>query len=1226
MEPRQWQRVEELFERALEVPEVDRNAFLVEACSGDVELQAEVAGLLSGTSGAAASLHAIVAAEVLRVASPAHATGNVRARTQLPPRLADRFVIRGQLGAGGMGVVYEAYDEQRRELVALKAIERGDPHRIYQLKREFRALADVVHPRLVRLHELFTDGEQWFFTMERIEGVAFLDHVRRDGAIEEPALRAVLLDVVDGLSAIHHAGKLHRDLKPSNVLVANGRAVILDFGLVAPATETDEIVGTPAYMAPELFAGGASTASDWYAVGVMLYEALAGARPFAPLAGPPDLMTLATRLIARDPADRPDAAAVAAALGGARAAPFASSAHGRFVGRTAEFAILDAAFRATGPRLVRVEGPSGIGKSALIERFLDGCRGATVLRGRCYERENLPFKALDAIVDALARDLASVAAPPPAPAQVADLCRIFPVLGRVFAPRGQATMDPPLARSRAFGALAELLAHVARTGPLVIAIDDLQWSDADSAVLLRELLESGIPALWIAGYRSADASVLTAAIDDAQIATRTIALGPLDDAAAGEFVRTMWAEAGEHTAAMVRESGGNPFFLGELVRSGRSAAVPVATLAAIVGHRLDTLTAPARQLLEVVAIAGAPVSLASALSAAGLASDVPVPDLRALSLIRTNLVDRRVVVETYHDKIREAVIAGLAELRRGAHHLALADALELEHAPAAVLARHLREGGARARARAYTLDAANSAGRALAFDRAAELYREAIELSAPEPSRELERALGDALAHAGRGPEAAEAYLRAAHGVDGDEYVELARRAAHQYLWTGHVARGRAIGWSVIVRLGMWIPRNPLAALLVAFVRFGVLLARGFRAPSDGEADDPVALRRYDAANEMFQNLANHEPMPSVYFAASASLRGSRLADPMRRADAIGTAAALMCLARGRIDRRIARWLREQRAIAEGIGRPAALAVASTFDGVCAVYTGAWRQASEHFADAERWFAQDDGIQLRFQLTTMQAFDTWVLFYRGELAELVRRARHRLAEARIKNNVMAANAQATHVAIAAWLVPDDVAGATRELAGAERRMSTEVYGLQHTWLLIGRALLALYTGDASTGYARMVAEMPAIRRSRLLGVKVAQMSYLATRAALALASADGLGADARATELRREAGALARRLARLPVSGAAPLALLIRAPLARDPRSLLEHARRDLAQAGMLAYAHAAGWHLGGEPRRAAEAFFAAQQVTRPERVVAMLAPGFAHWSGCPDPTRRPTQ
>lgn len=202
-----------------------------------------------------------------------------------------RFSIVRRLGAGGMGVVYEAFDRERNARVALKTVHELDSSSLYQLKNEFRALADVAHPCLVGLHELFAEGDSWYFTMDLVDGVPFDAWVRSQAAgVDAPRLRASLRQLSAAVGAIHAAGKLHRDLKPSNVLVTpDGRVVVLDFGLavdrelggVGHTIADEHVCGTPAYMAPEQAAGAlASAASDFYAIGVMLFEALTGRLPF----------------------------------------------------------------------------------------------------------------------------------------------------------------------------------------------------------------------------------------------------------------------------------------------------------------------------------------------------------------------------------------------------------------------------------------------------------------------------------------------------------------------------------------------------------------------------------------------------------------------------------------------------------------------------------------------------------------------------------------------------------------------------------------------------------------------------------------------------------------------------------------------------------------------------------------------------------------------------------
>jgi serine/threonine protein kinase len=251
----------------------------------------------------------------------------------------ERFELRGELGSGGTGVVYRVHDRLRGHDVALKALRAKGPNALYRFKREFRELCDLAHPNLVQLHELYVVGDEWMFTMELVDGVQFRDWVVVDRARLVPAL----IQLVDALTALHTAGMIHRDVKNSNVLIQpDGRVVLLDFGLVrdsevVDATHDGAALGTPAYMSPEQAADVPLTpATDWYAVGVMLYEVLTGRKPFrgpassvlldkqridpvppSVVAGnvPPELEALCLQMLARDPRRRPTGPEVLAALG-----------------------------------------------------------------------------------------------------------------------------------------------------------------------------------------------------------------------------------------------------------------------------------------------------------------------------------------------------------------------------------------------------------------------------------------------------------------------------------------------------------------------------------------------------------------------------------------------------------------------------------------------------------------------------------------------------------------------------------------------------------------------------------------------------------------------------------------------------------------------------------------------------------------------------------------------
>src|SRR5262245_25564187 len=281
----------------------------------------------------------------------------------------DRFRIDRCLGRGSFGTVYEAYDRERKATVALKALRVADPAVLYRFKQEFRNLTNLSHVNLVRLYELMSQGDQWFFTMELVHGVDFLAYVRNDSgyngsraedstgtgsttgrfdvqfqetqkppvsplpfdSLSLERLRPALRQLAEGVCSLHRSGVLHRDIKPSNILVTTeGRVVLVDFGLAKPLADRDasmDIVGTPQYMSPEqASAQPVSEASDWYSVGVVLYKALTGTAPFEgdmfrmltekrtvepppPSAltreVPPDLDSLCGDLLRLDPGARP---------------------------------------------------------------------------------------------------------------------------------------------------------------------------------------------------------------------------------------------------------------------------------------------------------------------------------------------------------------------------------------------------------------------------------------------------------------------------------------------------------------------------------------------------------------------------------------------------------------------------------------------------------------------------------------------------------------------------------------------------------------------------------------------------------------------------------------------------------------------------------------------------------------------------------------------------------
>jgi CheY-like chemotaxis protein len=259
----------------------------------------------------------------------------------------DRFVIVRLLGRGGSGLVFEAREKETGRTVALKLLDPNaavEPEQLLRFLRERRVMGGMEHPNIVDFYDVGCCRGAYFFSMEYVPGGSVDDLVERAGPLAPPVAARIALSIAQALAHIHGLGLVHRDVKPGNILLdATGAAKLTDFGLAKAACESDitngqDIVGTLAYMAPELLCGGApSVASDLYALGVTLATLIAGENPFATeeetghiigriLHGAPtwdaaalaqrapSLGLLAASLMALRPAERPHSAAQAAAL------------------------------------------------------------------------------------------------------------------------------------------------------------------------------------------------------------------------------------------------------------------------------------------------------------------------------------------------------------------------------------------------------------------------------------------------------------------------------------------------------------------------------------------------------------------------------------------------------------------------------------------------------------------------------------------------------------------------------------------------------------------------------------------------------------------------------------------------------------------------------------------------------------------------------------------------
>ena len=1249
----------------------------------------------------------------------------------------ERYVIQRRLGRGGYGVVYEAYDRRQNALVALKTLHRPGADALYRFKREFRALADIHHPNLVALYDLVSEGEHWFFTMELLAGVDFLTWVMRPpprsaespgvgspypesqptlplsetkttttpqvdspGAVtgqaepsigprtprtlDQSRLRTAARQLAEGIAELHRAGKLHRDLKPSNVLVTpEGRVVILDFGLIAEmsiegSTTGNPLAGTPAYMAPEQAEGQpAAEAGDWYAFGVMLFEALTGRRPFDGTAAeviaqkrqleapspsslatgiPADLEALCVDLLQREAGKRPAGPEVLRRLGAAAHHGPAPVKRTGFVGRERQLGALHEALeraRAGAAAIVLLHGTSGIGKSALANHFLDGIRRRAEvlpLAGRCLERESVPYRAFDSVIDLMTRYLKRLPASELdqlLPRDMHALIRLFPALREVAdasSPWAKAAgiTDPKELRQRAFGALRDTFLRLGRRTVPVVFIDDAQWGDADSAALLSELMLPPAPPrlLLIAGYRREEAGagplvqalMARAAAPGPNLHVVEIPLEGLSLEESRQLAAAMYGGegrlAGARAEEIARDSAGNPLFVSELVRAPGAAGA--LSLDEVIQARVARLNQPARRLLDVVAVAGRPIALDLAKRAArhqGADYDV-LAALRGGRLVRLRTGGDLPEIEAYHDRIREAVSARLSPQDLVDCHASLATVLEASARPELeALAMHFHGAGDNRKAARYAAAAAGQAAEALAFERAARLYRFALHLEPDDPAtqRDLQGSLGDALGNAGRGAEAAEAYLAAAAASVDTGALEYRRRAAAQLLMSGHLEQGIGVLRDVLAASGMRLARSPWRALLSLLLRRLWIRVRGLSFVEREARSIPLQdLVGVDTCWSVAQGLGVVDTIRAADFQARHLLLALRAGDPYRVSRALAVEAGYHALSGGRRRSHTQLLLQANRALAQRIQpqQPHALGLATMVEGMAAFLEGRWSDARELHEQAET-VLRERCVGVAWELATVHLMWSVALFFLGEFALLTSRLPVLLKQAEARGDLYEATDLRIRISHANWLAVDEPDAARREVKEAISRWPAGEFYVQHWWALIANVEISLYSGMNQAAWKLINDEWPRLSRSFLLRVQYIRIESLYHRAAAALAVAADTAGSPRANILLKQAQKDARRILRERMPWSDPLGQVLHAGIAsiRGDRNraieLLRSAESGFDRAQMRLYAAAArrrrgellGDGAGRELVESADAWMTNQGIRHPARMAAMLAP-----------------
>ncbi len=1256
-----------------------------------------------------------------------------------------RFHVEAQLGAGGFGDVYRVFDGKRRQSVALKLLRRVDADSIYRFKREFRALTGIVHPNLVQLYELLCEDEQWFFTMELVEGVDLLEHIRVVGPADakttvqdfpigqDPSrgdivsplgtetqaadadpvavdttpvtlaiLCAAFTQMVAGLQTLHAAGCLHRDIKPSNAIVTReGRVVLLDFGLIkaikSGRLDCDSldtgVMGTPAYMSPEQADGEPlCEASDWYSLGVVLYEALAGRRPFnirnpidayriprsqrptppsefAP-GVPEHLDALCRAMLALDPAVRPTGVQILARLGTVAAdAPHSATAgaptsDAPLIGRERQLAVMEKAFRQSrAGKLVKlfVHGPSGMGKTMLIEGFLGRLveqESLVLLAGRCYHQESVPFKLWDGVVDSLTRHLLSLPNTKAAallPTHVVPLVRIFPVLLRVqaFAEACREQIepcDPKLLRKRAFAAFRDLLYRLSQRGPLVVFVDDLQWGDVDGSALLREVFRGpDAPSLlFIGAYRSEEASI-------GPWLTELLAREPTDDTwlqhelevdalsveDAAELARSLLSHSagdGARAAAIADESEGIPYYVAELARFALEntekpetvqAGSSAVQLDAMLRRRIAQLPDGARRFLEVVAIAGRPTELSVASAAAG--ASVKSQDLPLL--LGKNLVRRHgeSAVTFYHDRVRESALAELCVERRKAHHGSLARALEATgRTDFEALAQHLYESGERERALGFQVRAADDAFSKLAYDHAARLIRSAFDHHEipQELVQPLQLQLGHSLSLLGRGLEAASAFLEAAQGLSVEAALEPRRLAARELLLSGRNPEHGEIIPGVLRAAGVVLPRYHAGGKLLYLCRRLRLRLRGlnFRERAAEEIPAPL-LKRIDTCLFVANALSlRNDGLGWRDFSTRALLLALKAGEPGRVAVCLAWEGGV--LSRVGATRRSQKVGHQARTLALKHGaRPEVMSRVVNMEAFSVWWSqGDFRKLLELSQEIFQWIERCPAIRNSMLLSCARALSAIARCNLGQIKDLGKDLIQNIWDARDRDDLLGEFFIACATPLNVTMLADDRPEALR----SEKELSLlRTEAVADAWSRYFKLLfitdLGLYTETAQEAWQSFETEWPALLKQFIFRIPVAKNGARFARARCALGAAQASHGSERNSRIQA-ALRMARRLSRGRVSFSQAAADLVLAGVASlEGRADLAIPRLERAEAAFEAVGmelHSAicrrrrGQLVGGEEGKAAlnaaDFWMQAEGIRYPEKMAQVFSPG--HW------------
>jgi len=737
-----------------------------------------------------------------------------------------RYAVLKKLGEGGKGVVYKARDTVLNRVVAIKmlksAVSGEEAYSRFMI--EAQAVAKLNHPNIVSIHDIGKEGEKKFFVLEFVDGMSLRELMRTypEGKCDFQTVLRMGMDICGALQYAHSQGVMHRDIKPENILVTEeGVAKLMDFGLAKmlgqpSITQEGVIVGTVAYVAPEIALGKSADArSDLYSFGAVLYEAVTGKPPFLgedpvkiifshihdyPVSPSrlnpkvsPALAECIMKLLEKEPGKRYQSAEdllkvlreIAEGFLREMLVPSRKQSvivpsprpivtkEVQLIDRVEEMSLLreavDRAVRGEGG-LVFLYGEAGIGKTRLTRELgaYARLRGMQVLYGRCpalFRMDGVPPYVL---WNEVIRDYLQVCTPEQLYKVIGyypgEVCKLVPEVKQKLGTIPQSLpISPEHERDRLFEAVSQFMTNISKEAPLLVVLDDLQWTD-QSSLLLLHYLARGVyreSLLLLGAYRDTDIDerhplfpVLTELNRERLLQSAQLKRMSFDEVS--EMIKRMLEQDDvprEFCELVYEKTRGNPFFVEEVIKSLKEEEVIYheenkykikevskiefpKTVKGVVKARISRLDEECQNVLTLASFIGNDFTFEALCGVTGIEESKLLEIIE--KILKTGLFKHRVIhgedVCFFADIIvRDVVYEEVSPFRRKKLHNVVGCALEKVYAKKidehlGELALHFLESGDKEKALGYFLKAGENATKIYANTEAISYFQSALRL------------------------------------------------------------------------------------------------------------------------------------------------------------------------------------------------------------------------------------------------------------------------------------------------------------------------------------------------------------------------------------------------------------------------------------------------------------------------------------------------------------------